>query len=361
MTVAIRDKIKRLMIKDKNGRQLVVFGGLLLVAGCSIYTPTFKEMIPPGESTYLQQPVTVKIGSVQGGKEETFWTGPTIDAPTFENALLFALSKSNIFLRPTLGERSDYELNVNLLSQYEHPLSILDKTVTLTAQYELIDTESGKSIWMREVTSTYTARLFDALDGGIRLKMAYEGVAQLNIQNLLNQINSFRVPVKKLETSVNSKISPQQYSETVIESPPPSKIDVSKLPSIAILDFSGYGVSVQEALIITNRIGTHFVALGRYQVIERGQIEQILNEQDFQLSGCTTNECAVEIGQLVGAQQILSGSIGKFGTVYTIDIKIIDVETGRVNKTTSYDSDGSINLLLTEGVAAVVKQITRAE
>ncbi len=81
-------------------------------------------------------------------------------------------------------------------------------------------------------------------------------------------------------------------------------------------------------------------------------------EQDFQMTGCTSNDCAVEIGQLLGAQQMLSGSIGKFGTVYTIDMKIIDVETGRVLRTTSYDSEGSINLLLTKGVTAAVRRIT---
>ena len=62
-------------------------------------------------------------------------------------------------------------------------------------------------------------------------------------------------------------------------------------------------------------------------LIPDAQMSQILEEQDFQLTGCTTNECAVEIGQLIGAQHMLDGSIGKFGTVYTIDMKIIDVDT----------------------------------
>ena len=150
-------------------------------------------------------------------------------------------------------------------------------------------------------------------------------------------------------------------AEINVETVSPSTGDVSSMPSIAILDFNGIGVSAQETQVLTNRVGTHFVQLGRHQVIERGEMEQILQEQDFQLTGCTTNECAVEIGQLIGAQQILAGSFGKLGTVYTIDMKIIDVETGRVLRTTSYDSEGSINLLLTEGLAVAVRRIAGME
>ena len=128
-------------------------------------------------------------------------------------------------------------------------------------------------------------------------------------------------------------------------------------PTIAILDFEGIGVSAQEARVLTNRLGTHVVQLGRYQVIERGQMEQILQEQDFQLTGCTSNECAVEIGQLIGAQQMLAGSFGQLGTVYTIDMRIIDVVTGRITRTTSYDIEGSINRLLSEGLAEAVRRI----
>jgi len=131
--------------------------------------------------------------------------------------------------------------------------------------------------------------------------------------------------------------------------------------TIAILDFEGIGVSAEEARVLTNRLGTHMVQLGRYQVIERGQMEQILTEQDFQLTGCTSNECAVEIGQLIGAQQMLAGSFGKLGSAYTIDMRIIDVLTGRITKTTSYDIEGSINRLLSEGLAEAVRRIAGVE
>ncbi|MCB7130164.1 MAG: hypothetical protein J3T61_11570, partial [Candidatus Brocadiales bacterium] len=101
-------------------------------------------------------------------------------------------------------------------------------------------------------------------------------------------------------------------------------------PVIAILDFDGYGVSQMEALVLTNRLGTHLVQLGTHQVIERGQMEQILKEQDFQISGCTSNECAVEVGRVLGCELMLAGSFGKIGSIYTIDMRIVDVESGSI-------------------------------
>ncbi len=148
---------------------------------------------------------------------------------------------------------------------------------------------------------------------------------------------------------------------TVVEPPLPLPVDISRFPTIAILDFQGIGVSAQEAQVLTNRLGTQMVQLGTYHVIERGQMEQILQEQDFQLTGCTTIDCAVEIGQLIGAQQMLAGSFGKLGTAYTIDMRIIDVATGRILKTTSYDIEGSINRLLSEGLAEAVRRISNTD
>jgi len=34
-------------------------------------------------------------------------------------------------------------------------------------------------------------------------------------------------------------------------------------------------------------------------------MEQILVEQGFQQSGCTTNECMVEVGKLIGVENIV--------------------------------------------------------
>ncbi len=192
----------------------------------------------------------------------------------------------------------------------------------------------------------------DLIEPGIPLSIL------LALQEDLSQYRTFTIPAAVLDS-----LRPSPLVTATINTDTDSILteEPTGMLTIAILDFKGIGVSAQEAMVLTNRLETKIVALGTYQVIERGQMDQILQEQDFQLTGCTTQECAVEIGQLIGAQQMLAGSFGKLGTVYTIDMKIIDVETGRILKSTSYDSEGSINRLLSEGLAEAVKRITEVE
>ena len=178
------------------------------------------------------------------------------------------------------------------------------------------------------------------------------------MQEDTSQSTTITVPASVLDSH---RPDPPVIAEPYVEPLAPTTSEVSSLPTIAILDFEGIGVSAEEARVLTNRLGTHMVQLGRYQVIERGQMEQILTEQDFQMTGCTSNECAVEIGQLIGARQMLAGSFGRLGTIYTIDMRIIDVVTGRITRTTSYDIEGSISLLLTEGLAEAVRRIAGVE
>ena len=93
--------------------------------------------------------------------------------------------------------------------------------------------------------------------------------------------------------------------------------------TVAVLDFDGLGISQVESAVVTSRLRTEIVVVGAITIIERGAMEQILAEQDFQLSGCTSNECAVEVGRLLNVSFMLAGTIGKIGSLYTIDTRIV--------------------------------------
>ena len=82
-------------------------------------------------------------------------------------------------------------------------------------------------------------------------------------------------------------------------------------------------------------------------------MQEVLKEQGFQQSGCTTDECMVEIGRLVGVEKIIGGSISKVGNTYSISIRIVSVETGSILHTTTYDYKGEIDELLTNGMREV--------
>jgi len=116
---------------------------------------------------------------------------------------------------------------------------------------------------------------------------------------------------------------------------------------IAILDFTNTGgLSKQETVTLGNRLRSMLVKTNAFVVLERGQMDDILNEQGFQQSGCTTTECAVEMGRLLNVQKMISGTIGKLGQTYTIDLSLIDVETAEIEKSFFRDFKGEIDGLL---------------
>ena len=113
--------------------------------------------------------------------------------------------------------------------------------------------------------------------------------------------------------------------------------------SLAILDLEGRGISAIEAASLTDRLRTALVRTGAVTVVERGQMERVLSEQDFQLTGCTSDECAVEVGQLLGVTAMVAGSIGKVGSTYSVDIRTIDVRSGRITHSMWRDYRGEID------------------
>ena len=119
-------------------------------------------------------------------------------------------------------------------------------------------------------------------------------------------------------------------------------------PTIAILDFEGQGISVQEVQTLTERMRSETGATNAVRLIERKAIESIMAEQGLAQSGCVSDECAAEVGQLLGVQFMVSGTIGKLGDTYTIDVKMFSVETGATERSVNATHEGDIAGLLTE-------------
>jgi TolB-like protein len=116
---------------------------------------------------------------------------------------------------------------------------------------------------------------------------------------------------------------------------------------IAVLDFNSTGgISLEESITLTNRLRSMLVKTDALIVLERGKMEEILSEQGFQQTGCTSTECAIEVGKLLNVQKMVSGSIGKLGSTYTIDLSLIDVKTAQIEKSFVRDYKGEIDGLL---------------
>ncbi len=128
--------------------------------------------------------------------------------------------------------------------------------------------------------------------------------------------------------------------------------------NIAISDLSGQGIEQSSTAIISDRLRTELFKQGGFTVLERNAMQDILKEQGFQQSGCTSDACAVEIGQLLGVSYIVIGTVGKLGHLFTIDVRMIEVSTAKIIYSENVDCDCPIEKVLTSSVVSIAKKIS---
>lgn len=108
----------------------------------------------------------------------------------------------------------------------------------------------------------------------------------------------------------------------------------------AVLEFAaGNEVAPALASSVGDYIHSGLVQSGRFNMMDRKNVENVLKEQGFQKSGCTTAECAVEIGKLLNVRKMVVGNVSKVGSRYVISIGFIDVESGKTELSDDVECD----------------------
>jgi len=126
-----------------------------------------------------------------------------------------------------------------------------------------------------------------------------------------------------------------------------------KKKNIAVIDLATRGgLSKSEVGTLTDRLRSMLVQTNAFNVVDRGLMEEVLAEQGFQMSGCTSTDCAVEAGKILGVEEMLSGTLGRLGKLYTVDIILIDVATSKIIKSFTRDYKGEI-----EGLIGLMKSL----
>lgn len=129
--------------------------------------------------------------------------------------------------------------------------------------------------------------------------------------------------------------------------------------SIAISDIIALGFNESEIAALTDVLRSELSKTGKFEVMERSQVETILKEQGFQQSGaCNTTDCAIEIGQLLAVNFMIISRIGKIGDTYTLSIKLVNIETGKIEKDIIEKQKGNLNDLLDESIPLATQKLS---
>lgn len=128
------------------------------------------------------------------------------------------------------------------------------------------------------------------------------------------------------------------------------------VPTIAVVELGG-DITKSESKILSDKLASILIETNKFKLVERSMMEEILKEQGFQQTGCTDQNCAVEIGQLLGVQKMCTGSIGKIGSSYSITLRIVNVATAEIESNASFEFKGTIEDILYEGLEKTVSKL----
>jgi TolB-like protein len=98
--------------------------------------------------------------------------------------------------------------------------------------------------------------------------------------------------------------------------------------SIAVLPFENKGGDATISSTVQDKMITSLYSLKRFKIIERSQIDKVMNEQKLGMTGAIDPDRAVKVGKMIGVDAILIGSISSTATGVGMDARLIDTESG---------------------------------
>ena len=129
-------------------------------------------------------------------------------------------------------------------------------------------------------------------------------------------------------------------------------------PSIAVLNIDSKGV-VNDAQEMGYLVRLELEKTDKYSVLDKYEVNDVLKANKIDINTCYSKSCLTEVGKLLKADKMLSGSVERLGEKIVISLRLIDVATGTVEKS---DANEYINLPEVQKMVSIsVKEIVGLE
>jgi len=108
-------------------------------------------------------------------------------------------------------------------------------------------------------------------------------------------------------------------------------VESSRKISIAVLDFETISQEPDRRDLgraVSEMVVTEFVNNRFFRVVERKQLEKIMNELELDIARAAQPENSSRLGKLLGADAVVIGSLSEIAESFYINIRMVDVESG---------------------------------
>jgi TolB-like protein len=179
--------------------------------------------------------------------------------------------------------------------------------------------------------------------------MAKKSFRQFGIIGLLFSLSVFSL---NAQTTMSLDESIRQAQEDIDDK-------LAKGTKIVVLNFTSPSVRFSEYVL--EELTARLVSSGSLLVVDRQNLDLIQKEMNFQYSGEVSDDSMQSIGQKLGAQSIVSGSLSEVGGQYRLRFRTIAVETAAIQVLTNatvqndkqmsglFTSESNIGLTWTSG------------
>ena len=109
---------------------------------------------------------------------------------------------------------------------------------------------------------------------------------------------------------------------------------------IALADFVNDDGRISKlGRYMAEKLTPYFTRSDQFQVLERALIDKVLEEQQFQVSAFVDESSSREIGKLLGAETIVSGTISELNDAFYFNTKVVDVSSGKLLTSVDVETD----------------------
>ncbi|MEW5851600.1 MAG: hypothetical protein AB2A00_22610 [Myxococcota bacterium] len=137
--------------------------------------------------------------------------------------------------------------------------------------------------------------------------------------------------------------------------------DSVALPSLAVLTLQARnGISPDVAAIVTDELTVALRRSGRFsRVVATTEVAGLLNaEQQSQAANCDDTSCLVEIAGALGVDQLAAGSVGRAGSIFVMNVRLISARTGTTLSAVQRTVPATDESALVLAVPALTQELT---
>ena len=136
-------------------------------------------------------------------------------------------------------------------------------------------------------------------------------------------------PAKQPPAAANTRVTSNTGIEGAVARA--SVVFVGELPqrsTLAVISIAS--VNTELALFAIDELEYQLVIAKQFTIVDRKTLDTIRSEQRFQVSGEVSDQSAVSIGNLLGANIVITGSITSLGNSQRLTLKALDVKTAQI-------------------------------